>query len=201
MGVFAGSMAQAGLMNQIAGMGSSAAGAYYGARNQASNFQFQGRMADINARIAESAAQTELLKGQQQSAALTLQAGHLRSRQRAALAGNGVDLGEGSAAEMLASTDLMKEVDIQTTLANAVRSAWGYRVQKANYQMQSVMANASAKGVRPLESTVSSLLGNSGQVASSWYTSNKAGALGRMGTHQTSDPIYAMGSQRGWWGK
>ena len=43
------------------------------------------------------------------------------------------DLGVGNAAETLASTDIMKEVDANTTMANAIRNAWGYRMQGTNF--------------------------------------------------------------------
>jgi len=189
-------MPQAALIQQLAGIGTSAVGAYYGARGKASGLQFKAQMAEMNAHLAETAAQTELLKGQQHSAALTLQAGHLKSRQRAVLAANGVDLGEGSAAEMLASTELMKEVDKQMAQVNAVRNAWGHRMQKANCQAQAVMARASAKEIRPAASAFSSLLGGAGRVARSWYSLKKSGAF-----EQEDDPIYTLGASRGWWGK
>ena len=202
MGFLSGQMAQAGLITQLAGAGSSMVGSYYSAKNQASTLNFQANIAGINARIAESAAQSELQKGQRQIGALTLQAGQLKARQRATLAANGVDLGYGSAAEIQASTDLMKEIDMDTVHANAVRSAWGYRTQKANYQTQAIMARAAAKGISPVESAVSSLLGSAGSVSNSWYGLKKAGAFNPsdvVAANKTADPIYSLGSSRKWW--
>ncbi len=202
MGFLSGQMAQAGLITQLAGAGSSMMGSYYSAKNQAANLNFQANIAGINARIAESAAQSELQKGQRQIGALTLQAGQLKARQRATLAANGVDLGYGSAAEIQASTDLMKEIDMDTIQANAVRSAWGYRTEKANYQAQAIMAGAAAKGIRPVESAVSSLLGGAGSVANSWYGLKKSGAFNPSdvgAANKTADPIYSLGASRKWW--
>ena len=170
-------MGGAALMLQLGGLLTSGVGSYYSAQSQRSALRFQAEMAAINARMAESSAQQELARGQQQVGALTLKAGQLKGSQRAAMAANGIDLGQGSAAEIQASTDIMKEIDANTIEANAVRSAWGYRTQGVNYQNQALMARASASGISPLGAAATSLLGGAGQVASNWYQLNKSGAL------------------------
>lgn len=163
-----------GLFLQIGGAASSAIGSYYSAAQQKINLRTQANLADINAKIAELGAQSALLQGQQQVGALTLKAGQLKSRQRAALAANGVDLGFGSAAEIQASTDIMKEIDANTLEANAVRTAWGMRTQGVNFQNETLAARATAGAISPGMSAFSSLLGSAGTVASSWYQFNKA---------------------------
>lgn len=85
--------------------------------------------ARANAQIAELGAQSALLQGQQQVASLTLKAGQLKATQRAAMAKNGIDLGEGNAVDVLASTEIMKDIDKEQITANAIRNAWGYRTQ------------------------------------------------------------------------
>lgn len=89
--------------------------------------------ADFNAVISEQGAQQALDQGQFEGSALSLKAGQLKGTQRARLAASGVDLGQGNAAEIQVSTDMMKALDMSTIAANAARSAWGYRVQAANY--------------------------------------------------------------------
>ena len=163
---------------QAFGAVSGAIGSFYSAKSTKSSLQFQAAMADINARLSETSARQELLNGQQQVGALTLQAGHLKARQRVSQAANIVDLGEGSAAEVRASADLMKEIDRNTIEANAVRSAWGYRTQGANYQAEAAMKRGTARGVSPFAAGATSLLTGAGQVASSWYQFKAAGALG-----------------------
>jgi hypothetical protein len=101
-------LAQAAMFSQIGGALSSAIGSYYSAQSQKNNLRFQSDIAGINARIAELGAQSALNQGQQQVGALTLKAGQIKSSQRAAMAANGIDLGEGNAAEVQASTDIMK---------------------------------------------------------------------------------------------
>ncbi|MHB0973141.1 MAG: virion core protein, T7 gp14 family [Thiobacillus sp.] len=158
---------------QAAGAVSGAIGGFYAAKSTKRQLQFDAAMADINARISELGAQQELLNGQQQVGALTLQAGQLKSRQRASMAANGIDLGEGNAAELQASTDIMKAIDKNTLEANAVRSAWGLRTQGANYQSEAITKRGTAAGISPFMAGASSMLTGAGQVASSWYAMNK----------------------------
>jgi hypothetical protein len=177
MGFSTGQIASTALTMQIGGAVTSGIGSYMGAKNQKATLGAQAAVADTNARISELGAQGELRRGQGQVASLTLKAGQLKSAQRARLAANGVDLGQGSAAEVQASTDLMKEIDVNTLTANAVQSAWGYRTQGTNFTNEGITRRAAAKGISPLGSAATSLMSSAGQVASSWYSMNKSGAL------------------------
>ena len=173
MGISSAQLAQISLIGQIGGGLSSAIGSYYSAASQKTNLQTQAYLADVNARMAERSAQTALDRGQKQVGQLTLKAGQLKSTQRANLAANGVDLGEGNAAEIQASTDILKEVDKNTLETNAVYDAWGFRVQGSNYQNEALMARASASAINPGASAFTSLLGSAGNVAGSWYNYTK----------------------------
>lgn len=159
---------------QVGGAINSGIGSYYNAKSQKAGLEFQSHMAGVNARIAELGAERELYKGESEVAALTLRAGQLKSSQRTSMAANGIDLGEGSAGEVLASTDIMKEIDKNTIVANAVRSAWGYRTQGMNYQNEALIKGTSASGINPFMSATSTLLGSAGGVADSWYAWRKA---------------------------
>lgn len=101
--------------------------------------------AEINARIAELGAQSALAQGEQQSNTLSLKAGQLKSTQRAAMAANGIDLGVGNAAEIQASTDLMKEIDMNQIKSNAISNAWGYRTQGAAKLAEGITGAANAE--------------------------------------------------------
>lgn len=178
MGFTAGQMATASMIGQIGGAATSAVGSYFGAATQKENLRAQAAMAEVNARIAEMGAQSALRSGQYEVGRLTLQAGQLKGRQRAALAGSGVVMGEGSAREVQASTDVMKDIDKNALLANAVSQAWGQRMQGVNYQNEAIYARANAKGINPLMQAGTSLLGGATQVASSWFQMKQAGAWG-----------------------
>lgn len=177
MGFNTAQLAQASMIGQVGGMATSAIGSYFGAKTQQINLKGQAALADTNARIAELGAQSTLMQGHQQVGALTLKAGQLKSRQRASMAANGLDLGVGSAAEVLASTDLMKEIDKNTIEANAVRSAWGYRTNAVNFENEALAKRATAGAISPFGAATGSLLGDAGRVAQSWYAFNKQGAF------------------------
>lgn len=133
------------------------------------------QIAEINAGVAERAAQQEMSRGQDLIAAATERAGQVKSAQRASMAANGIDLGEGSAAEVLTTTDMVKEHDMQTIQANAVRAAWGHRVDATSLTNQARTAQAGADSTSPLMAGTSSLLSSAGQIAGSWYLMNKNG--------------------------
>lgn len=178
MGIAAGAIGPTLLGAQVAGAAASTVGAYYGAKSQQISARGAADIAEINAGQSEQAAQQELARGQDQVAAVTLRAGQMKGAQRAALAANGVDLGEGSAAEILTSTDIAKENDANAAWANAVRAAWGQRMQATNFKNEALTKRAGADSISPGMSAFTSLLGSASQVASSWYMLNKAGVPG-----------------------
>ena len=177
MGFNTGQMAQTALIAQGAGSAMSAVGSYYGAKTQKNNLAMAADAAESNARLAALGAQNVFLQRNQEVANLTLKARQVKGRQRAALAANGVAMDYGSAAEIQASTDIMKEIDLNTLEANAVRSAWGYRTQATNFTNEARTARTTASQINPTGAAVSSLLTGAGSVASSWYSLNKSGAL------------------------
>ena len=186
----------ASLGMQAAGAAMGTVGSYYSAQNTKSNLQLQANLADTNAQIAELGAQSALAQGAKEEQRSRLQTTALKKSQRVALAANGVDLGQGSAAELLTSTDLMGDIDANTIKANAVRSAWGYRTQATNYQNQALMNRASAGAISPGAGAVASLLGSAGSVGQSWYLFNQVGAKGFGEKAVMQDSGKATGS---WW--
>lgn len=165
----------------MAAMGASAAsstiGSYYSAKTQRANLAGQAAIAEINAQLSEQAAQTALAAGQREEQSSRLRTAQLKSGQRVALAANGVDLGSDTAVNILTSTDFMGESDANTLASNAVRNAWGYRTQGANYRSEALVSQATASGISPGMSAASSLLGSASSVATNWYSLNKAGAF------------------------
>jgi hypothetical protein len=160
---------------QVGGAVVAAIGAISSAMSQRLALKGAAEIAEINAAVAERAAQQELSRGQDLVAQATERAGQVKGAQRAAMAANGIDLGEGSAAEVLTSTDLAKERDMQTIQANAVRAAWGHRVNATSLTSQARTDRAGADSISPLVAGTSSLLSSAGQIASSWYSMNKNG--------------------------
>lgn len=158
-----------GFWSEAGGLGISAISSFLSAMSARKNLKYQAKIAKLNAKNQEWMAQHELRRGQQQAALSSMGYGQLKGRQRAAMAANGVDLGYGSAAEVLTGTDIAKEVDTNTIIENATRAAWGHRMAGVNYLNEAGMANANAGQIVPALSMATSLLGGAGRVADRWY--------------------------------
>lgn len=98
-----------------------------------------------NAMLLEANAQIALDQGAQQERVSRLQYAQVKSRQRAAMAANGVALDEGSALRVQSDTDYLSDVDADTIKTNAIRAAWGQRVQAANEMTQASFARINGK--------------------------------------------------------
>lgn len=192
----------AGLGFTIFGALSSGIGSFYSAKNAKTSLTFQAEIAENNARIAELGAQSELLRGQREEQRVRLQTSALKGRQRANLAASGIDLGSQSAVNILSTTDVMGEIDANTVAANAVQAAWGYRTQAQNLKNDALTKRTTARGINPAMAAATTLIGEAGNVAQSWYSLKKSGALSAdvRAANKTDDPIQSLGASRGWWG-
>lgn len=191
------SFATAAMFMKGAGAINSVVGGYYGAASQKSSLELAADLDEINARISERAAQGELLRGEREYQASRLRTAALKSRQRVAMAANGIDLSEGTAVNVLTSTDYIGEVDANEIRANAVKAAWGYRTQASNSLSSATMRRASASGINPTMSAFS----NAAVAGADFYFSGRK--LGMFKTdiekaNETSDPIQSMNKSRGW---
>ena len=94
--------------------------------------QSQANIARLNAQMMEFNAEQRLRSAEKDQVRLTMQAGQVKGSQKAAIAANGLATNAGSAVEVLASTDIIKEIDSNQIKENAVRDALGMRMQAAN---------------------------------------------------------------------
>lgn len=120
------------------------AGAYKAdAENKAG--QYQAEVADQNAKLndfrAEQAGQIGAIQEEQHRAKVRQLAG----TQRANLAANGIDLGSGTALDMVTETYTMGEQDALMIRYNAMNEAWGYRTQAVNDRNSGRFAKAQGK--------------------------------------------------------
>jgi hypothetical protein len=167
-------MGYASLIMQAGGAISSGIGSYFQASAQKDTLKTQARIADINATVAEQQAQSALQQGEKAQQAIMLRGAEMKASQRAGFAAHGVDLSSPTVAHVLTSTDTMTEIDKNTANANAVRQAWGYRLEGVNQQNKATMAEAQASGISPFASAATSLMGGAGRVADSWYKLSKS---------------------------
>lgn len=171
-----------GLVTQVLGGINSAIGSFYAAKSaqyqeksQASSFAFQSDMAAINSSRAEMTAESIEESGKNEIANYTMQAGQQKANATASMAARGIVLGQGSAADVSASMDLEKDLNVMAINSNATRQAWAAREQETDYTNQalldrtsSVNATRSAATISPVGSTVNSLLGSATQIAARW---------------------------------
>lgn len=171
----------------VSGAITGAIGSFYAAqsqaialKSQAKTMQFQQRIAEINARGAEFGAQQTLLSGERAIGSYTMRAGQQKAGSQASMAARGIEVGTGSAAQVHASMDLVKQIDVININANAVRQSEAQRIQASNYKVQATMAGVSSSNLQATASSVSpwaagftSLLGGATAVAQSWANSSR----------------------------
>jgi hypothetical protein len=176
------SLSNIGLITSILGGVGSAVGAYYQAKtaqyqdkSQASSYAFQADMASLNKSREEMTAQSILEAGKAQVGAYTLQAGQQKAGATASMAARGIALGTGTTADISASQDIEKSLNVLAINSNATRQAWAAREQGTNYGNQSLLdrtssvnALRSAASISPAGSAVNSLLGTATRVAGQW---------------------------------
>ena len=150
------------------------------------NADAQKQAADYNAQVANNNA---IIASQQRST--TLQQGELEAQnamrkqasiigdQRAQMSANGIDLTQGSAQDILASTKFLGGIDVNTIQSNAARQAWGYSVQGMNDKSAANLETWRANSINPSQigamSAGTSILSSIGSAATS-YAAGGGGA-------------------------
>lgn len=168
-------IAQMSMGLQGFGAGWSMMGAYNQAVAQQNSLEYMAQVAANNAIVAGYQASIAKDVGATQEQNSRLRTGQVYGAQRAALAANGIDLGEGSATDVLTTTKYMGERDALTIRDNASRTAWAYEQQGKNYQSQANAYQAQADNISPFASAAGSLLTSAASVASSYLGYKKAG--------------------------
>ena len=118
-----------------------AIGGYIEASAAATALRAQAAITEDNAYVAQFGVEQAFRAGEAQLAQIGYKQSETKARQRVAYAANGVAIGVGSSAEVMASTDIQAEVDKANARVNALQQAWGYRRQR-------MMAFAQAEGNR-----------------------------------------------------
>jgi len=168
------------LIAQGGGSLMSAMGARSAASAQKTSLNAEAALEDTNAKIAEMNAQSAIVAGQREEQKSRIATSQLKGSQKVALAANGIQLDgdpTSTANNILTSTDTLGEIDANTTAANAIRSAWGYRIEETNHKNNALMKRATAKQTSPNSSFATSLLGSATSLGMNYYSLKKAGAF------------------------
>ena len=171
-----------GQIASVFGAATSAIGTYYNMRSQqnqlkmqAQNAQFQAEMSRINQRAAEFTAEQIGMEGQARSAQYTMRAGQAKASAKASLAARGATLGQGTAREIIASMDVVKEIDRLNINASTVRAQEAARLQAFNLGTQATMQSLTASNLSATAGTImpgfgatTSLLGSAVDIGANW---------------------------------
>lgn len=141
--------------------------AYKSAKYEKQSLRYQAEIADLQANSYHTAADDAKRAGQQQAAAIGYQAGQAKSSAKVSQAASGVRVGgSGSSAEVLASIDISKEMQVNQVIANSVAQSWGYRRTAVDYENKALSYEVAAKGVSPWAAAISSLATSMASIAS-----------------------------------
>ncbi len=91
---------------------------------------------DYNAQVADLQAEDAIARGAEDESRFRQGVRGLIGSQRAGFAGQGVDVGSGSARDVQADAAYLGELDALTLRGNAHREAWGFREQATDLRTQ-----------------------------------------------------------------
>jgi hypothetical protein len=138
-------------------VGSAVAGAY-GRYQQASAEQ---AAAKYNARVAEVQAANARRRGEEEAMRVQRAARKIAGTQRTAYAARGLDIGYGTAGDVVDETNFFGVADAATARENAAREATGFASQASMFRTE-------AKNTSPLAAAGISLIGRAPLVADRW---------------------------------
>lgn len=146
-------------------------------KNQQAMYNYQAKVAQNNAKIANQNAAQERQSGLEEARFQRLKTLQSIGSQQVAMAGNGIDITQGTALDTIEDTAQMGELDALMTQYNSERTALNYELQASNFNNQSNLdkiaaQNASTAGKMNAFSYglngLSSGLGSLGKVSDKW---------------------------------
>lgn len=190
---------------QVIGITMAAVGAYYAALSQKYQLQSQSMslgfardMSALNARSAEFQAQDILRSGALEAGRATMASGQQRDAIALQQAASGTSIGQGSNAEVMASVEILRQIEAIQIDRNTVRQAMSARTRAQDFRTQAAIQEASRQNLRdwagsidPYMAHFGTLLGGSGSVAQGWQggtssTAPSGGGGGGGGQGQSS---------------
>lgn len=156
--------------------------AYRSAKYNKKILGMQAELSDMQAKAYQTAAEDVLRAGNQQVAAITFQAGQAKATTRVSQGSAGIRVsGSGSAAETLASIQVVTEMQVNQTLANAVAESFGYQRKKTQQKMNSIAVRSAQSSINPWASAIASTLSASAKAAPTIASAYMGGSSGGAG--------------------
>jgi hypothetical protein len=128
----------------VAATAATVGGSLLSAGGQLSAGSFNARMARRQAQTADRAAADAEARGQQDAEAIRRVFADRQGQQVAGLAAVNVDVASGSAANLVADTGMVGELETLRVMNNAAREAYGFRSQAQALRAEATMARRSA---------------------------------------------------------
>lgn len=125
--------------------------------------QAANQAAQYNAQVSEAQATDALQRGEANAAQIRGRTRQQIGRQTTALAGAGVDVGSGSALDIISDTAAFGSMDEQTARSNAMREAYGFRTQSQQQRLQGQQARQAGRN-----QATSSILGGAARTFNLW---------------------------------
>ncbi|HCQ9654373.1 TPA: hypothetical protein PKT84_002346 [Acinetobacter baumannii] len=150
----------------------------------------QENLALYNATLSDNQARQAIEDGTNAVTDYQRNVSAFKSSQINALAENGIDVSQGSAIDLLASTEMLAQGDIDSIKYNAALQSWGHKVQETNYRNQAENYRVAAKSIRPVLSTILNL---SGEAAAAFGSSMGKGGSASSGGSDFASSLYGIG--------
>lgn len=155
--------------------------AYRDAKIEKEILGLQADLLDMQIQSIQTQADDVMRAGHQSSAAVSYQAGQAKSSARASMGASGVRVNAaGSSAEALSSIDIVKDMQRNQIVANAVAQSWGYRRQTVNLQNQVLAIESAKRNITPWAAAVTTHLSDvmsSMSMVGDMFGNGKGGAL------------------------
>lgn len=158
--------------------GLSAYATYQQAEGQKAMYEYQAKVADNNAKMAEYEALDAKQRGEFEAMQIERRTAQEKGALRVQQAAAGLDLNNGSVAALQDQVDFFGQQDKVIARNNGDKNVWGARVQAGNARSEAGMLRTAGGNIHPREAATLSLISSATQVASKWYTPSSASFSG-----------------------
>ena len=132
--------------------------AYKAAKYEKAQLKMQADLHEMQSESYHTAADDVWRAGMKQSAGIGYQAGQAKSSNRVSQAAAGIQVGaSGSAAEVQAGIDIVKEIQINDVMAATVANAWGYRRSAVDEQNKALAYESAASDISPWVAAITTM--------------------------------------------
>ena len=169
-----------GMMLQGLGAMAQAQGQRHAAAAKANEYRYQAQVDDNNRKVALWKAQDAKDRGAKEEAAFRTKVAQLKGRQKSVLAASGVEIGDGSALDILGDTAALGELDALTIRSNAEREAYEQKVNASNLAANASMKRMGANNaiIAGKIGSMTSLLTGASSISSKWANYSGTGTYG-----------------------